>query len=239
MAAGGQGQPCAAYADHVLFARDDRTVATLHLGAFASLTLVPPAFEEMMAFDVGPCNIAIDGALQLLTSGNRELDQGGKRAAKGEIMEELLDYLLEHTFFNRVPPKSASREDFGPEVYLRDALHARKDENPAEDILATVTAAVAFSVTRAYTRFVKPHHEVARVILTGGGAHNKTLVNRLRESLPETAVRTSDHYGLPPAALDAMRAALLGNETLLGRPGNVPHATGASRPVILGAITPA
>lgn len=238
MAAGGQGHPCGAYADHLLFARDDRTVATLHLGTFASLTIVPPASEEMMAFDVGPCNMAIDGALHLITSGNRERDDAGKRAGKGELVEELLDYLLEHVYFSRVPPKSASREDFGPEVYLRDALRARKEEHVAEDILATVTAAVAFSVTRAYTRFVKPHFDVARVILTGGGVHNKALVKRLRDSLPETTVRTSDHYGLAPTALDPLRAAILGNETLLGRPSNVPHATGAARPVVLGTITP-
>ena len=137
-------------------------------------------------------------------------------------------------FFNRVPPKSTSRDEFGPEVYLRDALSGRKDRS-LEDLLATVTAAVAFSIIRAYTRFVKPHFEIMRLILTGGGAQNLTLVEHLKHGIPDVVLRRSDEYGLPCTAVDPVRVAVLGNETLCGTPNNIPNATGAKSAVLLGS----
>src|SRR5690606_29459748 len=125
------------------------------------------------------------------------------------------------------------REEFGPEVYLRDALASRRD-HALEDLVATVTAAVAYSVVRAFNRFVKPQYNVSRLILSGGGARNKTLVERIRQGLPDIKVRLSDEYGMPAEAREAMAFAMLGNETICGTPNNVPHATGARSKVVLG-----
>lgn len=237
MAAQGQGAPIFSYADHALFARQDRTVAVLHLGALASLTVLPPERARVISFETGPCNMALDGAIHLITSGNRDMDTDGKAAARGVVIDEFLEYLLDRPFFNRVPPKSTSRDEFGPEVYLRDALSGRKDRS-LEDLLATVTAAVAFSIIRAYTRFVKPHFEIMRLILTGGGAQNLTLVEHLKKGIPDVVLRRSDEYGLPCTAVDPVRVAVLGNETLCGTPNNIPSATGAKSAVLLGRITP-
>ncbi|NLX96932.1 MAG: anhydro-N-acetylmuramic acid kinase, partial [Rhodopirellula sp.] len=134
--------------------------------------------------------------------------------------------------------KSTSRDEFGVDAYLRDALMARRN-NSIEDLTATVTAAVAYSVIRAYNRFVKPQFKVARVIVSGGGAANKALMKHLKKGLNETVIRTADHYGLPYASLDAIAYAVLANETLCGLAANVPQATGARHPVLLGKITPA
>jgi anhydro-N-acetylmuramic acid kinase len=167
------------------------------------------------------------------------MDQDGAMAARGNVVSEFLEYLLEHPYFGRQPPKSTGREEFGAEVYLHDALAARKDGHPVEDLVATVTAAVAYSIIQACNRYVAPNHQLARVIVSGGGAANPTLVNRIAKGLTDSVVRTSAEYGIPSDAREAISFAILGNETICGTPANVPSATGASGPVILGKITPA
>lgn len=237
MAAGGQGAPLQAYADWALFAPGGRTVACLDIGGISSLTIATPALEQVVAFDVGPGTLAIDGAMWLLTSGAQDSDKDGAVAAKGVVVDELLEYLLDHSYFSRVPPKSAGRDDFSPENYLRDALMSRKNHS-LEDLVATVTAAVAFCVVRAYNRFVMPQHDVSRLIVSGPGAVNTALMAHLKIGLPDTVVRTSDAYGIPHRARKAIAIAILGNEFVCQQPANVPHATGAAHPAILGRISP-
>jgi anhydro-N-acetylmuramic acid kinase len=237
MAAGGQGAPLVPYADWVLFRRPERTSLLLNIGGIANLTVVPPEMNDIIAFDTGPGNMAIDGAMRLLTSGKEHMDKDGAMAAQGVVIDEFLDYLLGHPYFNEPPPKSTGREDFGPEVYLRDALASRRDRK-AEDIMATVTTAVAYSIVRAYNRYVKPNYEVTRFIIGGGGAHNTTLLKRIKAGLPGLTVRLTDSYGIPADAREAIAFAILGNETICGTPSNVPQATGASHACILGKITP-
>ena len=238
MAAGGQGAPLVPYVDWVLFHRADRTVALLNIGGIANVTVVPPKFEQVMAFDTGPGNMAIDGAVRLLTSGKKQFDKDGEAAARGVVVDEFLDYLLDHPYFLEEPPKSTGREEFGPEIYLRDALASRKGQHSYEDLVATVTTAVAFSIIRAHNRYIKPKFTIERLIVSGGGAHNATLLQRLKQGFPGVTVRTSDKYNIPADAREAIAFALLGNETICGTPANVPQATGAKSAVVLGKITP-
>lgn len=238
MAAGGQGGPISTYSDFVLFAREDRIMARLHLGGISTLSVIPPSFDELVAFDAGPGTIVIDGAIRHITSGNQEIDDDGEAAAKGVVIDEFLEFLLDHPYFAKVPPKTTGRDEFGPEVYLRDALAGRKDHS-MEDLVATVTSAVSYCIVRAYNRFVKPQYKISRLILSGGGVNNKALVQRVKSGLGDVTVRTSDEYGLPHDAIDAVSAAILGNELFCGKASNVPHATGAQEPVVLGRITPA
>lgn len=237
MAAGGQGAPLVPYADWLLFRRLNRTIACLNIGGIANFTLVTPEFKDIVAFDTGPGNMAIDGAVRLLTRGTKNMDKDGEAAAKGEVIDDFLEYLLEHRFFSKVPPKSTGREEFGEEVYLRDALASRR-EYAYEDLVATVTTAIAKSISEAYTRFIQPQHEVDHIIAAGGGAMNITLMDLLRKELSPLPIYTSEQYGIPNAAREAIAFAILGNETICGMPSNVPQATGANKPVILGKITP-
>lgn len=237
MAAGGQGAPLVPYADWILFRRMNRTMICLNIGGIANVTVVTPDFDSVMAFDTGPGNMAIDGAVRLLTRGIKEMDLDGKAAAKGIIIDEFHDYLLSHKYFSKVPPKSTGREEFGVEAYLRDALLSRRDYS-YEDIIATITAAVAKSTADAYRRFIKPHHDVEHFVVAGGGAKNKTLLKMIRANLEGLPVFTSDQYGIPLGAREAISFAILGNETLCGNPANVPQATGARHQVLLGNITP-
>jgi len=237
MVVGGQGAPLLAYTDWVLFARKDRTVACLHLDGIATITVVPPELENVMAFDIGPCSIAVNGAVQLLSKGAQDADKDGAIAARGVVIDEFLDYLLDHPYFALEPPKSTGREEFGPDVYLRDALASRKSCG-FEDLVATVTTALGFSIVRAYHTFIKPRHEIARLIASGPGTLNKVLWKHLIKGFPEGIVFTSDQYGIPSDAREAISCAILGNETICGAPANLPQVTGANRPVILGRITP-
>jgi anhydro-N-acetylmuramic acid kinase len=233
--AGGHGGPLAPYADWLLFKKLDREVACLNLGGGASFTIVTPGFEDLLAFDVGPANIAIDGAVRMLTRGAREMDEDGALAAKGMIIDEFFEYLLSHKFFSKVPPKRLPREEFGPDAYLRDALLSRRSHS-VDDLIATVTAAVAASVVNAYMRFVAPQHEVDHFIIGGGGAKNKTLLKMIQKGLPEMKMFTSDQYGIPHHSRQAIAVAILGNEFICGTPANIPHVTGAKKAVVLGKL---
>lgn len=238
MAAGGQGGPIFTYSDYVLFSREDRTVARIHLGGISTISVISPNFDELVAFDAGPGTVVIDGTVRHITSGNQEIDEDGEAASKGVVIDEFLEFLLDHPYFAKVPPKTTGRDEFGPEVYLRDALVGRT-EHSLNDLMATVTSAVSYCIVRAYNRFVKPQFKVSRVILSGGGVNNKALVQRVKSGLGDITVRTSDDYGLPHMSLDPIGAAVLGNELFCGNASNVPHATGAQQPVVLGRITPA
>ncbi|HIJ73608.1 MAG TPA: anhydro-N-acetylmuramic acid kinase [Candidatus Hydrogenedentes bacterium] len=236
VAAGGQGAPLVPYADWLLFARKDKTYATLNIGGIANFTVVTERIEDVVAFDTGPGNMAIDGMARLATYGRISMDKDGALAANGKLIPELLEQLLDHPYFDREPPKSTGWEEFGPEIYLEGFAPPQHGER-LEDLVATVTLAVARTIAQAFLRFIQPQHSVSRVIVSGGGVLNETLMTLLVKELPDVPFRKSDHYGLPCKAREAVAFAILGNETLCGTPNNVPAATGARRPVILGKIT--
>ncbi len=237
MSAGGQGAPLMPYADWILFRRSNRTILCINIGGISNMAVITPDFEKIFAFDTGPGNMAIDATVRLLTRGAENMDRDGRMARHGKVIDEFLEYLMDHPFFVKVPPKTASREDFGEENYLRDALASRKDYS-TEDLVATVTTMVVRTIVDAYERFVKPQYTVDHIIIGGGGAKNRTIQKWLSKSLAPIPVFTSDQYGIPNSSREALSFAILGNETICGTPANIPQVTGASHPVVLGKITP-
>ncbi len=240
IAAHGQGGPLTGYADWVMFHRHDRTSLRIHLGGLARVTVVTPAVEDMLAFETGPCMMALDGALQILTSGTHLVDPGGQAAAKGVVISDFFEDLMEHSFFHKVPPKTTGITEFGPEIYLRDAIKSRLDRGHSmNDFAATVTAVVATSIIRAFNRFIKPRYNIARVIFSGSGAGHKPLMKALEDGLTGMTLRNSSAYGLGPNAIGPLAAAILANEFVFGAPTAYPKATGAKHPTVLGQWTPA
>jgi len=237
MAAGGQGAPLVPLADWLLFGRRESTIACLNVGGIANVTVVTPEFEGIRAFDTGPGNMVIDGAAGLLSGGSLMMDQDGQGAARGDVIDALLAALLDHPYFELPPPKSAGREQFGPETYLLPLLDEWKGHT-TEDWLATVTLAVARTVADAVNRWVRPEREPECMILSGGGAFNPTLVALLEKELRGLEIAKSEDYGIRSDAREAVAFAILGNETVFNHPGNVPGATGARHPAVLGKITP-
>lgn len=241
MAVGGQGAPLTPFADYALFASPAETRAVQNLGGIGNVTYLRAGAgqESVIAFDTGPANMLLDALVTRLTEGRLTFDKGGELAARGEICTPLLNQLLTHPFFRQSIPRTTGRETFG--VDAADALMAegqRRGLSP-EDLLATATALTAESIGLAYRTYLIPIAPIQSVILGGGGVHNRTLVRMLERALAPSQVQTHAAFGIPDDAKEAIAFAILGYETLHGRPSNIPSATGASRQVVLGKLAPA
>lgn len=245
MAAGGKGAPLVPFLDYVLYRHRRYGRIVQNLGGIGNLTAIPPraAPEQVVAFDTGPGNMVIDAVTEHLFG--KPYDRNGRLAARGEPIERVLRELLRRPFFRQKPPKTAGREQFGRE-FVRDFLRLcrRADKN---DMVATATALTARSIAIAVRRFVLPvvESEEAKparfreLVASGGGTKNATLMRMLREELAplKIRVRTTDDFGLPSEAKEATAFALLAYQTWRRLPSNVPSATGAARPVILGKVS--
>lgn len=237
MAAGGEGAPLVPMVDYLLLREKREGVVALNVGGIANITVIPANARppQVLGFDTGPGNMVIDGLVRHFTKGRKSYDAGGRWAARGKVIEPLLDRMLRFPFFRREPPKSAGREQFG-QAFL-DLTFLRERRARPEDLLRTATELTARGVTDALKRFVFPKVSVQRLIVSGGGAHNRLLVRRLRELAPQLQTGPSDDYGLPVDAKEAMAFALLADRTMHGLVGNLPAVTGARRAVILGKIS--
>lgn len=238
MAAGGEGAPLAPLLDHFLYHHPSRGRLALNIGGIANVTAIPAGagLERVVAFDTGPGNVLMDLAVRRFTQGKAAYDASGAWAAAGSVVEPLLRWLLEHPFLKAPPPKSADRETFGP-AFLERALAEFPSAAP-KDVLATLAAFTVRSVTSAILEFLLQKERYEELIVSGGGAENPVLMKGLAESLPRLMVTKADDYIVPGRAKEAVLMAFLARETMEGRPGNVPSATGAKNPVVLGSITP-
>jgi anhydro-N-acetylmuramic acid kinase len=241
MAAGGQGAPLVPLLDYVLFADTKRARVLQNLGGIGNLTVIPAGVDQakVIAFDTGPGNMIIDALMEELF--RKKYDQGGRIAAQGRVLSTVVEKILRRPYFAQKPPKSAGREQFGA-AFVADFLSAcRAAGGRDEDAVATATALTAESIVFAHRKYVKPLVKNATVdtIVSGGGTRNATLMAMLRARLEPLGCNVSviDAAGLPSQAKEAVAFALLAWQTWHRRPGNVPSATGAKRPVVLGEIT--
>jgi anhydro-N-acetylmuramic acid kinase len=235
IAAGGQGAPLIPYVDHMLLSDKRKTRVVQNIGGIANLTYLPAngSIEEMIAFDTGPGNMVIDHIVCTATKGKLTFDKDGRMAAKGKVDEGLLNRLMKDPYLKRRPPKTTGRELFG-QTFAEDLIaHARLD---VHDLLATVTAFTARSIAEAYERFLPSYPD--EVLLCGGGARNPVLVDMLRQEAVPAEVMFTDDFGINADAKEAIAFAIMAAETMRGRSSNVPAATGARHPAILGKIVP-
>ncbi len=234
-AVGGHGAPLVARVDALLLRdeREDRVV--LNLGGIANVTLLRAAApaEEAVAFDTGPANMLVDRFISERTRGDAAFDRDGALAAAGCVDEALLAAMLRDEYFAASPPKTTGRERFGAQFLAH--YGAELARLSTQDGAATLTELTAASIAQS---IVQAGFSAARVIVSGGGARNRTLLARLAARLDAARVETSDAMGIPVDAKEAMAFAVLGYETLRGRASNVPAATGAQHPAVLGAIAP-
>ncbi len=236
MAAGGHGAPLVPYVDYFLFRHPKRGRVALNLGGIANLTAIPAGAnpKQVIAFDAGPGNMVIDMLVDLHTGGRKKFDRGGRIARRGLVSDPLLAGLLDDDYYRQKPPKTAGREQFGKE-YAGCLLATGI---PLPDLIATATILTAASVVEGIEMFVRPKMRVDELIVSGGGVHNPVLMNHIASLLPDVAIATSTDFGIDADAKEAIAFAVLAFETWRRRPSNLPAATGAKRPVILGQITP-
>lgn len=235
MAAGGKGAPLVPLLDYLLY-RDSRLGRIAqNIGGIANLTAIPAGAtpSEVVAFDSGPGNMVMDALAGRLFG--RAYDREGRIAARGRVLEEVVGEVLARPFFRRPPPKTAGREEFGRE-FVKDFL-VRCGRARKQDVMATATALTARSIADAIRRFLPGGYR--ELIVSGGGARNPTLLRLLAEAIAPLGLglRRSDEFGLPSEAKEAVAFALLAYQTWRHRAGNIPSATGATRPAILGKIT--
>ncbi|MDE3179765.1 MAG: anhydro-N-acetylmuramic acid kinase, partial [Acidobacteriota bacterium] len=235
IAAGGQGAPLVPMADFLLLRNPKIGSIVLNLGGIANITAIPvgSTMDEVMGFDTGPANMVIDALIAKFTRGAKQYDVAGKWARSGKVIQPLLQKILQMDFFRNPPPKSAGREQFGENFVASNFISKRARP---EDLLRTATELTAQSTALAIRRFVYPRGAYRRLIVSGGGAHNTFLMDRLGALLQDLTLHTSDEFGLPVDAKEAMAFALLAARTLDGLPGNLPAVTGARHAAILGKI---
>ncbi|MEK7316829.1 MAG: anhydro-N-acetylmuramic acid kinase [Candidatus Eisenbacteria bacterium] len=237
--AGGEGAPLVPRFDWNQFGTPDSDRVLLNLGGISNLTRLLPggSLAGLMAFDCGPANMLLDGIVSAADPTAR-YDAGGELAARGRADVAVVREFLSDPYFNRKPPKSAGMEEFG--AAYRDRFLARTEGAALEDRLRTAVALVAAAVAKGIALSSADGAKIPdEIIVSGGGAKNRTLLQALEAAVLGTRVVASDKHGVPGDAKEAMAFAFLAHETLRGRPGNVPSATGARREVVLGSITPA
>lgn len=232
IAAGGMGAPLVPFVDALLFAHEDLSRVALNIGGIANITVLPPGSgeAEVVAFDTGPGNIVVDQLIAHYTKGAAPFDKGGAMAAEGEVNLELVAGLLNDRYYSQRPPKTAGREQYGA-GFVHTLLNAKLSQ---ADTIATATYFTAATIAEGIALVCGDEEPPDEVIVSGGGVHNRTLMRFLRAELPESEVVTSDVHGIDPDAKEAIAFAVLAHESWHKRPSNLPSATGAKRPAILG-----
>jgi anhydro-N-acetylmuramic acid kinase len=240
MAAGGEGAPLAPYVHYMLFGNGQCPRVVHNIGGISNVTVLPAGggLADVLAFDTGPGNMLIDGAMALFTKGQQLFDKDGLRARNGRVHQAFVDELCAHPFFQRDPPKSTGREAFGAAFLDRVLAGGLELGVTGDDLIATLTAFTVKSIADAYRKFILPHHSPVESILCGGGSRNALLTSWLQRELHAVTWRLCDDFGVPAEALEAVIFAVLAYETVRGRCTNVPSATGAERQVILGKVIP-
>jgi anhydro-N-acetylmuramic acid kinase len=240
MAAGGQGAPLVPMADAMLFSDDTNWRGLQNLGGIGNVSVVPPGGEltSVRAFDTGPGCGVIDKVVRTLRP-ELAYDVNGGLASNGQPVDGVVDELLTYEYFRTPPPKSTGPELFS-QAYTDDLIAGCRQNKPGctdEDIVATAVSLTARSISDSYSRFMP--EPVQEVFLSGGGAKNPALVRAITDAVAPKIVRDFDTTFFDGEAKEAVAFALLGYLHLAGRPGNVPTATGARGPRILGKRTPA
>lgn len=229
MAAGGSGAPLIPFVNYQLYKNQNKNIAFQNIGGIGNVCYLKKnsSPDDVIAFDTGPGNMLIDGAMQKLY--HLDYDAFGNIAKKGKMITEVLDEMLEDSYLYMPYPKSTGREKYNDQ-YLDNLISKIKKYTPKnEDVIATITAYTAYTIIKEYQLFLP---DIDEIILSGGGAHNKFLVDLLRQNLTAKII-ISDQID----AYEAFGFAILGHMTILNQASNLPSVTGAKKAVILGNIT--
>lgn len=239
MALGGQGAPLVPYTDYLLYRNTKLGRVSLNLGGIANITVLPAGAKpsQVFAFDTGPANMLIDALVVHFTHGRQRYDKNATLARSGRQLPGLLNDLMRDPYLKLAPPKSTGRECYGRD-YVKNllSLGRRYQAGPA-DLVRAATIFTALSIVDALNRFVLPRHKIQQLMVSGGGARNPLILAQLSALLPDIEVLSSARLGVPEDAKEAFAFALMAYETFHQRPANLPSATGARRPAILGKIS--
>ncbi len=225
MAHGGEGAPFAPLYHAALMRQETLSgpVAVLNLGGVGNVTWIAADGREILSFDTGPANSLLDDWMQ--KQKGLSCDLNGEYAGRGGVDEEQLARLMDHPYFDRIPPKSLDRGDFS--IQGLELLSV-------EDGAATLTAFTSASVRAALAHLPAPP---LAWYVTGGGRHNPVLMDYLAKSL-EVSVAPVEILGWRGDSLEAELFAYLAIRSRLGLPLSLPATTGAKQAVSGGCFYP-
>ncbi|MCB4756120.1 MAG: anhydro-N-acetylmuramic acid kinase [Elusimicrobia bacterium] len=227
IAAGGEGAPLIPFFDHYYFGKGPLR-AFQNIGGIANVAVVGKSIRKPLAFDTGPGNCLMDAAIRLMTRGRNAYDRNGERAKRGRCNRDAANRMLRHPYFKVAPPKSTGLEVFN----MSSLLRGRPD-----DVLATLNYFTCLSIQESYRRFIYPKYKVKEVIVSGGGAFNKTLMKNLASLLAPIPVRSIETMGIPAKAKEPLAFAFFGLRAFHGQINHLPECTGAKSTRVLGKIT--
>jgi anhydro-N-acetylmuramic acid kinase len=212
IAYGGQGAPLVPLVDSTLFSE---YTACLNLGGFANISILPKAW------DIGVCNNLLN---ILAREKGVEYDAEGSIAKSGKIIGDLLQQMLSIPYHRLPPPKSLGVEWMQKELY---PLLEKVADHPLEDRMRTAVEYIAISI-------VNDCPKAGKILVTGGGAFNRFLIQRLNE------LGDGVEFYLPDSEVingkEAFAFAFLGLLRWLGKPNVLKSTTGARKESSGGAV---
>lgn len=236
IAAGGEGAPLVPYFDFLFFSEKNKVKIAQNIGGIGNATVVTENIDDVIAFDTGPGNMLMDRVISIATDGREGFDKDGKLASQGVIQSDLLYKLIMDPYFSLPPPKSTGEELFGNEMGLKLFSKVKNGDIILPDLLLTLVAFTVETIALSYEKFIFPNWTVSEIIFSGGGCKNPVLMENLMDRLHGFKCTTTDDYGIPSEAKEAVAFAVLANELVTGNKSNVPGATGAGRRVPMGKI---
>ena len=231
VAAGGQGAPLVPAFHQSVFGKQNSTTLVLNIGGISNISVLP-ATGNVLGFDCGPGNALMDA--WCLQHTGQHFDEDGKWAASGQMIPALLTNLLDEPYFAMQAPKSTGRDLFSM-AWLTEKLTPFVKQRPV-DVQNTLTEFTAKACIASASSYLNNSKEL---IVCGGGAFNRYLMQRLQAGLPSLKVASSSAHSLPPMQVEAAAFAWLARQTVLRLPGNLPSVTGAAGLRVLGAVYPA
>jgi anhydro-N-acetylmuramic acid kinase len=235
---GGQGFPLTPLIDYLLFHHPDEDRVLVHLGGVATVQALPGrlGLRGVTGFQAAPCTLLLDGLMALLTGGRELCDAGGKHAVQGCCIEPLLERWLALPILHKKPPRYLSRQEFGEDFVRQAVQHAKQQSRNLHDVLCTANHFVARAILLSIKRILP--EAPTRVLLSGGAVRNGLLWRLLEQGLDAVPLEKTDVHGIPVDARKAVAFAGLAALTMDGVPVNLPSATGAAGPRLLGSVTP-
>src|SRR6266478_2300412 len=239
IAQGGQGAPLVPYADYVLYRHEKLGRVSLNLGGIANITVISANAKpsQVFAFDTGPANMLIDALVAHYTHNRQRYDKDARLAQQGRGIPALINELMRDPYLKLAPPKSTGREYYGRSYVERLLRLGQRHKAKPNDLIRAATIFTALSIVDALNRFVLPKIKIQQLIVSGGGSHNPLIMGQISAALPGVQILPSSHLGVPEDAKEAFAFALLAYETFHRRPSNLPSATGARGPAILGRVS--
>lgn len=227
---GGEGAPIVPFAHWFFTPAQQSGRLVVNVGGIANITHVTASLDDVVGYDIGPGMMIADFIARSISSGDLDHDRDGVLSRGGKVVESVVDSVLAHPFFQKPPPRSTGREDFGREYAKR--LLERFEDVPDRDLLTSVLAVTARAIARAA---IVECNGVREVLLTGGGAKNPTLLRLTREALA-IPVERAEHGVFAPSHHEPAAIALIAARTMAGLPSSLPKVTGARRACVLGHI---